>query len=181
MIPLILIPPGIFPYPQALVDGGSHPVLAVKAGRVSDFSGKSLGTISSSHLVINPDLPRAHQLAQWYTTGGGASMPVRALSNDPMGGGGGSGGRDPRKLIAMIKDEGLGRGGKADWISVRATITFIRGDNFCYAACPMMRDGRVCQKKVVREENNMYRCESCQKSMADCDFRYILNFQVRML
>lgn len=85
--------------------------------------------------------------------------------------------REPRKLIAMIKDEGLGRG-KTDWIAVRATITYIRSESFCYPACPLQRDGRLCSKKVVREDNNVWRCESCQKSVEQCDYRYTLNFQV---
>ncbi len=47
---------------QDLCDSGQNPVLAVKAGRVSDFSGKSVGTISSTQLFINHDIPAAHQL-----------------------------------------------------------------------------------------------------------------------
>jgi replication factor A1 len=33
---------------QDFYDSSQNPVLAVKAGRVSDFSGKSVGTISST-------------------------------------------------------------------------------------------------------------------------------------
>lgn len=36
---------------QEIVDSGVFPVLAVKAGKVSDFSGKSLGTISRSFVM----------------------------------------------------------------------------------------------------------------------------------
>jgi len=38
----------------------------VKAGRVSDFSGKSIGTISSTQLLIDLDIPAAHQLRDWF-------------------------------------------------------------------------------------------------------------------
>jgi replication factor A1 len=47
---------------QDLCDSGQNPVLTVKASRVSDFSGKSVGTISSTQLLIDPDIPAAHQL-----------------------------------------------------------------------------------------------------------------------
>jgi replication factor A1 len=46
---------------QNICDSGQNPILAVKAGRVSDFSGKSVGTISSTQLLIDPDIPVAHQ------------------------------------------------------------------------------------------------------------------------
>jgi len=46
---------------QNICDSGQNPVLAMKAGRVSDFSGKSVGTISSTQLLIDPDIPAAHQ------------------------------------------------------------------------------------------------------------------------
>jgi len=45
---------------QDLCDSGQNPVLVVKAGKVSDFSGKSVGTISSTQLLIDPDILAAH-------------------------------------------------------------------------------------------------------------------------
>ncbi|KAI8014238.1 Replication protein A 70 kDa DNA-binding subunit A [Camellia lanceoleosa] len=47
---------------QELVDCGLFPILAVKVGKVNDFSGKSIGTISSTQLFINPDSPEAQSL-----------------------------------------------------------------------------------------------------------------------
>ncbi|CAA2954268.1 replication A 70 kDa DNA-binding subunit A-like [Olea europaea subsp. europaea] len=38
------------------------PVLAVKSGRVNDFNGKTVGTISTSQLFIEPDFCEAHKL-----------------------------------------------------------------------------------------------------------------------
>lgn len=42
---------------QSLCDSGLKPILALKRGCVSGFNGKSVVTISSSLLKINPDLP----------------------------------------------------------------------------------------------------------------------------
>ncbi|CAI6006041.1 unnamed protein product [Closterium sp. NIES-65] len=166
---------------QELVEAGQHPVLAIKAGRVSDFSGKSLGTISSTQLAINPDIPQAKELAAWYTSGGGASMPVQVISSEFGGAGGGGTGREPRKLIAAIKDEGLGLGGKVDWISVRGTVSYFRADNCYYPACPLTTaEGRQCQKKVVQDSNgDGWYCEKCGRATPTCDFRYILSFQLQ--
>ncbi|XWS26620.1 hypothetical protein CRYUN_Cryun26dG0046600 [Craigia yunnanensis] len=44
---------------QEMVDSGVFPVLAVKAGKVNDFNGKLIGTISSTQLFIDPDCPEA--------------------------------------------------------------------------------------------------------------------------
>ncbi|CAI7918178.1 unnamed protein product [Closterium sp. NIES-54] len=178
-------PPPSPPFPavryQELVEAGQHPVLAIKAGRVSDFSGKSLGTISSTQLAINPDIPQAKELASWYTAGGGASMPVQVISSEFGVAGGGGTGREPRKLIAAIKDEGLGLGGKVDWISVRGTVSYFRADNCYYPACPLMTaEGRQCQKKVVQDSNgDGWYCEKCGRATPTCDFRYILSFQLQ--
>jgi len=43
-------------------------VLACKALKVSDFSGRSVGTLGSSNLAINPNIPEVTQLAGWYIT-----------------------------------------------------------------------------------------------------------------
>ena len=49
-----------------MLDEGQHPVLACKTLKVSDFNGRSVGTLGSSNLAINPDIPEAVQLAGWY-------------------------------------------------------------------------------------------------------------------
>lgn len=51
---------------EAAVRGGTHPVLAMKAGRVGDFNGKNISSISSSQLAVDPpELQEAHALRQW--------------------------------------------------------------------------------------------------------------------
>jgi replication factor A1 len=81
----------------------------MKAGRVSDFSGKSVGTISSTQLLIDPDIPAAHQLQDWFD-GEGRHSVSQSISRE-----GGIGMRiELRKTVSAIKDEGLGRGDKLD-------------------------------------------------------------------
>ncbi|KAL6619660.1 hypothetical protein ACP70R_034799 [Stipagrostis hirtigluma subsp. patula] len=55
---------------QSLCDVDSNPVLTLKGGRISDFRGRSVCTISSTRLKINPDFPEAEGLRQWYVTEG---------------------------------------------------------------------------------------------------------------
>lgn len=50
---------------EAAVQNGQKPVLAVKSARVGDFNGKSLSTLGSSSVVVEPDRPEAGFLRTW--------------------------------------------------------------------------------------------------------------------
>jgi replication factor A1 len=124
-------------------------VVALKGVKVGDYGGRTLGVQHSSTLTINPDLSEAHALRGWYDQGG-AQQGITSLSSNGGGGGGDiSGGIDTRKTFSSVKDEGLGFGAKPDYITVKGTITFIRGENMWYPACPNDVDGRTCNKKVI--------------------------------
>lgn len=42
-------------------------VLAIKGGRLMDYSGKNVGGVPSSFVLINPDIEATHLLQTWYT------------------------------------------------------------------------------------------------------------------
>ncbi|ONK62252.1 uncharacterized protein A4U43_C07F1930 [Asparagus officinalis] len=86
---------------------------------------------------------------------------------------------DSRKTVTQIKDEGLGRSEKPDWITVKATISFVKSDNFCYTACPLMVGDRQCNKKVINNGDGTWQCERCDRSFPECDYRYLLQFQIQ--
>ncbi|XP_008784586.2 replication protein A 70 kDa DNA-binding subunit A-like [Phoenix dactylifera] len=159
---------------QGMCDSGIYPVLAIKAGRVSDFSGKSVGTISTSQLFINPDFPEVHRLKEWYSNEG-KNVASLSISRDTST----MGRTDIRKTVSQIKDEGLGRAEKPDWITVKATVTFIKVDNFCYTACPLLVGDRQCNKKVNNNGDGTWRCDRCDQSFPECDYRYLLQFQIQ--
>lgn len=159
---------------QEMSDSGFCPVLAVKAGKVNDFSGKSIGTISSTQLFINPDFPEAHSLRDWFDRVG-KDVASQSISKDKMAG---APKHEIRKTISQIKDEGLGRSDKPDWITVKATITFIKTDNFCYTACPLMIGDRQCNKKATRS-GNIWQCDRCNQEFDECDYRYLLQAQIQ--
>ncbi|KAI3874298.1 hypothetical protein MKW92_045194 [Papaver armeniacum] len=160
---------------QEIFDCGLSPVLAVKAGKVSDFSGKSVGTISSSQLFINPDFPEAHTLRNWFDRGGKDTAAL-SISRDLSQGGPKN---EIRKTVAQIKNEGLGRGDKPDWVTLKAAISFIKTDSFCYTACPLMIGDRQCSKKVVSTSNNRWQCDRCNQEFDECDYRYLLQAQIQ--
>ena len=46
-------------------DGSRQPVMAIRGARVSDFGGRSLSVLSSSTVIVNPDIPEAYKLRGW--------------------------------------------------------------------------------------------------------------------
>ncbi|KAL6985635.1 hypothetical protein U1Q18_019011 [Sarracenia purpurea var. burkii] len=159
---------------QKMCDSGVFPVLAVKSGRVSDFNGKAVGTISTSQLIIEPDFLEARRLKEWFEKEG-RNTPSVSISRETTS----IGRTDIRKTISQIKDEKLGTSEKPDWISVSGTISFIKVDNFCYTACPIMIGDRQCNKKVTNNGDGKWRCDRCDQSVDECDYRYILQFQIQ--
>lgn len=160
---------------QEMVETGIFPILAVKAGKVNDFSGKSISTISVTQLFINPDSPEAYTLRNWFDHGG-KEAASHSISREFIPGGTKN---DIRKNLAQIKEEGLGRSDKPDWITIKATVSFIKTDNFCYTACPLMIGDRQCNKKVTKSGNSRWLCDRCNQEFDDCDYRYLLQVQVQ--
>jgi len=160
---------------QEMVERGAFPVLAVKAGRVNDYSGKSVGTISSSQLLINPDLAEAHNLRQWFDCGG-RDASSQSISRDftPA-----ASRNEIRKTVAQIKDDGLGMGDKPDWVTVKATVVFFKTDSFCYTACPNVIGDRQCSKKVTKSDSGNWLCDKCNQEFTECDYRYLLQLQIQ--
>ncbi|TVU18312.1 hypothetical protein EJB05_34402, partial [Eragrostis curvula] len=159
---------------QQLCGSGSNPILALKGCRVSDLSGRSLVTISSTQLKVNPDFPEAERLRQWYLTVGKTTACV-SLSQEVSS----MGKNHVRKTIAQIKDENLGRSGGPDLITVRATISHVKAHNFCYPACTLEFDGKPCYRKVTRNSDGAWHCDKCTLSSPSCEYRYLLMCQLQ--
>lgn len=155
-------------------DAGNYPIMAIRGARVSDYNGRTLSTLSSSTIVMNPDMREAHELRGWFDAQG-IHQESRSISMAASMGGGLASAKDDRKTISQIKDDHLGQGDKPDFFSLPATIVYIKSDaTVSYTACPT--DG--CNKKVTEEGPNMWRCEKCSRVYDRCDHRYILSLQV---
>ncbi|MCL7051130.1 hypothetical protein MKW94_009569 [Papaver nudicaule] len=114
-------------------DKGEFPVLAIKAGRVNEFNGRSVGMLSTSQILIEPDIPEAYRLKEWFDLEE-KNMPAISLSQG---------------TVSQIKDERLGTSEKPDWITMEATASSLKTDNFCYTSCPLIFGERQCCKKVT--------------------------------
>jgi replication factor A1 len=76
-----------------------------------------------------------------------------------------------RKTVSAIKDEGLSKGDKPDWITVRATVFYIKPDNFHYTAYPLDNGGKQCNKKMTNNGDGTWRCDRCDRIVSKCDYR----------
>ncbi|GAA0166181.1 DNA metabolism protein [Lithospermum erythrorhizon] len=159
---------------QNMYDSGVFPVLAIKSCKVNDFKGKSLGTIPTGQLLIEPDFPEAHELKAWLERDG-KNTPSISISREKID----MIRTDVHKTISQIKDERIGTSEKPDWITVCATLTFIKVDNIVYSACPLMVGDRKCHKKVTSIGDGKWRCDRCCRIVDECEYRYALQFQIQ--
>ncbi|XP_063061123.1 replication protein A 70 kDa DNA-binding subunit [Engraulis encrasicolus] len=151
-------------------DGSGQPIMAIKGARLSDFGGRSLSTLFSSVVMMNPDLPEAYKLRGWYDKDG-HTMEGTTMTEARGGGGGGN---TNWKTLSDVKNEHLGHGEKPDYFSCIGTVVHMRKENCLYQACP----SQECNKKVVDQQNGMYRCEKCDKEFPEFKYRLMLSANI---
>lgn len=153
-------------------DANLESIVAFKGAKVSDFGGRSLSLLSSGSMSIDPDIPESHQLKGWYDSEGRHNT---FLTHTGMSGMGAAGGRQTEtKTVAQVKEEGLGTNENPDYFSVKATIVYIKQDNFSYPAC-LSAD---CNKKVTDMGDGTWRCEKCDINHPRPEHRYIMTLSV---
>jgi replication factor A1 len=169
------------------------PVVAFRRARVSDYGGKTLSAGDGVD-IDPPNVPEAAALrAWWQANGSSAGFVTRSLSAGMSGGGGRMDSLADRKTVGSIKEEGLGHGGgsgmmmgdgqgsKADWLTFKATVMFIKKDReggSWYTACP--NAGEPCKNrfKVSQTTDMQYYCEKCQQTYDKCVRRWIFSASV---
>ncbi|KAG7832377.1 hypothetical protein KL942_001111 [Ogataea angusta] len=152
-------------------------VVAFKGCRVQDFGGKSLSLIPAATIVVNPDIEEAYKIKGWYDAQG-SHQSFKSIAVES----GSSGATSltskqsilERKTIKQVQDEKLGLKDKPDYFSLKATISFIKTDNFCYPACR----SEGCNKKLLEQDNGTWRCEKCNINHPEPNYRYILTVSV---
>ena len=163
---------------RAQTDYAGTPVVAFRRARVSDYGGKSLS--GGDGIDINPDIPEAQHLRGWWQSSGSSAAAARSLSSTSYGGGGKMDSLKDRKDIASIKNESLGytNPDKPDWLSFKATISFIKKDKeggAWYPACA--NSGEPCKNrfKVTQTTDGQWYCDKCQGTYQNCIRRWIFS------
>lgn len=146
-------------------------IVAIKGVKVGDFGGRSLSVSGSSTIAVDPDIPEAHELRGWYDTSG-ATQSFQSFSSMGAGGAGAAGAFKPDafKCLKDVVDENLGMSDKPDYFSARATVSYVKGDNLSYPACPTER----CNKKMSQEGERQWRCEKCEMTYEAPQYRCAL-------
>ncbi|ADM12380.1 DNA replication factor A protein 1 [Encephalitozoon intestinalis ATCC 50506] len=142
--------------PKAELDIEGGVVLGLKSVKVSEFNGISISTTGGSQVVINPDIPEAHELAGWYQSTG-KDMQVALPRKE-----------EKRRLIQEVKENELA------YSTIQGTVMFLKEDALWYTSCK----GEGCNKKVVMEDSGNYRCERCNMTYEDCNYRYMVTMHL---
>lgn len=156
-------------------DANLESVIAFKGLKVSDFGGRSLSLLSSGSMTIDPDIDDAHKLKGWYDAQGKNdtfSSHANMVGGSLSAAAGGRG--DPYKTILQVKEEQLGMSDTTDYFTCKATIIYVKQENFSYPAC--LSDN--CNKKVVENAPGEWRCERCDKTHPRPEHRYIMSVNV---
>lgn len=153
----------------------SDKIVVLKGAKVSEYNGKSLGVLSSTTFMIDPDIPEAHSVRGWYDQGGNQGEFQDLSTGGNLGGGASAGSSQTNwKCLDQLKDEQLGMGDKADYFSSTATVLFAKKENSMYMACPT----EGCNKKVVDQNDGTFRCEKCGKDFDIFKWRMILSLNI---
>ncbi|GAA5978470.1 hypothetical protein JCM10908_004367 [Rhodotorula pacifica] len=156
-------------------DENNASVLALKGAKVGDFGGRTLSVSGQTVMAVDPDITEAHDLQGWYQTAG-QNTTFQSFSNAGLGAGAGAATfkADTFKTLKDVVSENLGMGEKPDYFSTRATVTYVKGDNLSYPACPTER----CNKKMNQQNENEWHCEKCSMTYPAPQYRYILSMCV---
>lgn len=149
-------------------------VVAVRRARVSDYNGKSL---SGGDLDAHPDVPQKHTLLKWYQSHGQEQVKTLSASNSSNAGKAPS--LNERNDIAAIKLQNMGHNPeKADWISFKATLSFIKKDKeggAWYPACANAQEPCKNRFKVTQTTDGQWYCDKCNHTYPNCVRRWIFS------
>lgn len=124
-------------------------------------------------MTVNPDITEAHVLRGWFDSLSSEPAYKSHSGGSTLGSGAGGFRRDQMLTLAEVKDSQIGTSDRTDYFSCRATIVHIRGDNMYYPACRSDQ----CNRKVI-EGPEGWRCEKCDRSYKEPEYRYLPSMSV---
>ncbi|UJR08911.1 hypothetical protein I4U23_013165 [Adineta vaga] len=145
----------------------NHAVVAFRRIRVAIFNNKyNLSGHRDMIIKVNPDVQEAKHLRIWYNAGGRVKNN-RITTNRPIA-------EASWKTIGQIENEKLGRQGRPDYVSVKATCMHIANDRIVYMSC----SSDDCYRKVNKLSSGVYHCDKCQKDFKECRWTYMLRAEI---
>lgn len=145
--------------------------IAIRGCKINDFNGKQLSLTPSATIQANPDIPEAFKLKGWYDNQG-SSENFKTLKSTTTNSTSLTSKESilERITVAQVHETKLGYNEKPDYFTIKASVSYIRPDNFSYPACST----QGCQKKVIQQGDGTWRCEKCSINHPEPLHRYIL-------
>jgi len=122
--------------------------------------------VGSSIMTINPKIPDARVLREWYDAVG-VNQSFTAYSNAASGSGAATFNRTDIRMIDNLKAN-LQVAEEAEVFSYRGTVSHVQGDTPAYPACP----NQTCKRKVI-DIGEGWHCEKCEKTWQEPEYRYV--------
>ncbi len=139
-------------------------VVAFKMAQVREFNGKSLSLTFGGTLEIEPDLPEAHALKDWYESGERKHLQKNISSNSI------SEGIEESSLGDIKLEMRTSTLGGTQFYNIDAFLTKVEWDKIAYKACP----SDTCNKKLEERGEDDYFCPRCQRRGINFAYRYML-------
>lgn len=156
-----------------LFNGSTHPVVAFKGIRISDYRGRSLSCLNTTLIRENPsETERTNELTNWFDNGG-KSMDLIDLSKG-IENSNRTKSLTRMKTFAQIVSEGIGSTDKPEYVMVKAICTSIKKDSVVYQMCPQDR----CGKKLVEENDGTYRCDKCDQHYDNFKWAFMVTAEI---
>lgn len=111
-----------------ITSSGASTMLSIKGDRIAEFNGRTVGTISTTSLMLDPAIPKTKQLQSWFhqrdSLASSPSLSRKFSGNSKWG--------HPQHTIVDLIDSHPAR--KPTWFFVRGTITSIDMQDFYFLA-----------------------------------------------
>ncbi|GLJ22966.1 hypothetical protein SUGI_0433260 [Cryptomeria japonica] len=147
-------------------------ILALRNARVGYFNGKLINITAATTLHINPTFPEAELLT---LRGKDPLLAVPFVAKTIH-----IDGKYNRMTISSIRER---MSIKLEKIQTTLLIVLrfvnITDQNFYYAACPLIVNGRPRKKKCTQQVDDSWFCSRCQMTMQDCNYSYLLPLKLQ--
>lgn len=150
--------------------------IAIRGAKINEFNGKQLSLVFTSMIISNPNVPEAYKLKGWYDKEGSTGTYTNLRSTTTASSNLSSKEAILERLtIRQVNEQKLGyNSSKPDFFTLKASISFIRPENFSYPAC----SSPDCSKKVIEQSDGTWRCEKCSLNFPAPNHRYIMTASI---
>ncbi|GLJ46768.1 hypothetical protein SUGI_0986330 [Cryptomeria japonica] len=147
-------------------------ILALRNARVGYFNGKLINITTATTLHINPNFTEAELLT---SRGKDPLLAIPFVAQTIH-----IDGRYARMIISSIRER-MSIRPETIQTTLLAVLRFVNvnDQNFYYAACPLIVNGRPCKKKCTQHADDSWFCSRCQMTMQDYNYSYLLPLKLQ--